>query len=48
MKTYEITLFNQDKNFYYSYMEFATSSKDAKQKAKEKTNHKIISARIMK
>lgn len=48
MKWYEVQLFNQEKNFYFSYMEIANSSKEAKEKAKTKTKHKIVSARIIK
>lgn len=47
MKCYEVLLFVEEKGFYYSYMEFAESSKHAKDKAKIKTNNKIISARVI-
>jgi len=53
MKTYNVMLCGE-KGFYYSYMEFATSSKQAKEIARGKIknsnrpNDKIISARSFK
>lgn len=47
MKTYIVTIFNG--RFHFNYMEFATSSKEAKDIAREKIKNKpesiIISAR---
>lgn len=48
MKCYEVQLYNPTTEKYYSYMELAHSSKEAKEKAKLKTNHKIVSAREIK
>lgn len=48
MKCYEVQSFNTKTETYYSYVEFALSSKEAKEKAKLKTINKIISAREIK
>lgn len=53
MKSYRVTLRNK-KGYYYEYMQFANSSKQAKEIAREKlengnrTEDKIISARVIK
>jgi len=41
-------MYHPDKKIYIDYMEFANSSKEAKEKAKIKTKNIVISARVMK
>lgn len=48
MKCYRVTLYDNKKDLTFSYMEFAQTSKQAKAKARLKTDNQVISARAMK
>jgi len=48
MKYYKVTLYSKHEDLRYSYLEIAKTSKEAKEKAKLKTNNQVISARVMK